>query len=124
MNIDDIKKIELEITSDCNAACPGCARTLHNDKLVVAQFTLEDLKRILPNERYMNGKDFTLCGVLGDPMIHPEVLQITEYLLRHGAKVTISTNAGVGSKETYYQLGILSGEYQKKFILYLNMMLF
>jgi len=27
MNINDIRKVELEITSDCNAACPGCART-------------------------------------------------------------------------------------------------
>ena len=81
MNIDFIKKIELEITSDCNAACPGCARTLNFDDLVVTQFTLQDLKRILPDEKHIKGKDIRLCGVLGDPMIHPEVYEMTEYLL-------------------------------------------
>ena len=37
-----IKKVELEITSDCNAACPGCARTLNKDLLQIQSFTFED----------------------------------------------------------------------------------
>ena len=34
-----IKKVELEITSDCNAACPGCARTLNKELLQINSFT-------------------------------------------------------------------------------------
>lgn len=117
MNIDNIHKMELELTSDCNAACPGCARTLNAGMYEVTHFSFADLKRILPNERYIRGKDINLCGVLGDPLYHPEVLEITEYLLENGAKVTISTNAGVGSKDLYYELGKLSGKYKWKFIL-------
>ena len=41
MNIDDILKIELEITSDCNAACPGCARTQNPDILEIRSFTID-----------------------------------------------------------------------------------
>jgi MoaA/NifB/PqqE/SkfB family radical SAM enzyme len=43
MNIDDINKIELEITSNCNAACPGCARTQNPDILEINSFGVEDL---------------------------------------------------------------------------------
>ena len=115
--IDKIKKIELEITSDCNAACPGCARTLNKDILEVTDFSLDDLKRILPSAEHIDMKDIRLCGVLGDPMIHPQVEEITEYLLSNGADVTISTNAGVGTKSMWYDVGLLSKEYQKKLIL-------
>ena len=38
MNIDSIKKVELEITSNCNAACPGCARTQNSDILEIHSF--------------------------------------------------------------------------------------
>ena len=67
--IDTIKKIELEITSDCNAACPGCARTIHRDLLQVTSFSLEDLKRIFPTPNHIANKQFKFCGVLGDPAI-------------------------------------------------------
>lgn len=115
--IDRIKKIELELTSDCNAACPGCARTQYRDKLEIVDFSLDDVKRILPNERYINKKDIRLCGVLGDPMIHPQAVEITEYLLSHGGWVTISTNTGVGTEDMYHELGLLSKKYGKNFIL-------
>lgn len=117
INIDDVHHIELEITSDCNAACPGCARTLNKDILEVNHFTLQDLVRMFPDERHIKDKAFTLCGVLGDPMIHPEVIEMTDYLLRRGGKVTISTNAGVGTEELYYELGKLSGRYEYNFVL-------
>ena len=117
MNIDNIRKIELELTSDCNAACPGCARTLNQGQYEVTSFSFADLKRILPTERHIKGKEISLCGVLGDPMIHPEIAEITEYLLSNGAKVSISTNTGIGTKQTYYKLGKLSAQYKWKFIL-------
>ena len=115
--IDKIKTMELEITSDCNAACPGCARTLNADILEVQHFSLADLQRILPDERHIKDKDIRLCGVLGDPMIHPEIVEIVEYLLTNGATVTISTNAGIGTEQMYHQLGLLSNQYKSKFIM-------
>lgn len=116
-NINDVKTIELEITSDCNAGCPGCARTLNRDILEVTSFSFDDLKRILPNQTYIKDKNIKLCGVLGDPMIHPEVLEMTEYLLEHGAKVTISTNVGVATARIWQELGKLSVQYKHNFVM-------
>ncbi len=58
MNIDNIKRIELEVTSDCNVACPGCARTIHNDRVEIASFMLEDLQRMFPDRRHIENKKF------------------------------------------------------------------
>ena len=40
MQTDFVRNVELEITSNCNAACPGCARTLNPDKLEVTSLSL------------------------------------------------------------------------------------
>ena len=66
MDINDIVKIELEITSNCNAACPGCARTQHPEILEIQSFGIDDLVRLFPNSKYIKNKKFKFCGVLGD----------------------------------------------------------
>ena len=93
LDINDIKKIELEITSDCNAACPGCARTLNSDLLRINSFSLQDLQRIFPTTNHIADKEFKFCGVLGDPAIHPQFADMLEYLLQHGAKANINIKA-------------------------------
>lgn len=108
-----IKKVELEITSDCNAACPGCARTIHKKSLQINSFTLQNLKRIFPPADY-NGVEFKFCGVLGDPIVNPECLEMTEYLLSHGAYCEYSTNAGYNTAEWWKQVGALASKYVGK----------
>ena len=111
--IEKLKKIELEITSDCNAACPGCARTQNKGKYEVTQFNLEDIMRIFPSSNYIKQKVFKLSGVLGDPMTHPQIVEITEYFLKNGGCVEISTNTGVGTEEMWIELGKLNGQYKQ-----------
>ena len=115
--MDKIKKIELEITSDCNAACPGCARTLNKDILQVTSFTLEDLKRIFPTTTHIADKEFKFCGVLGDPAIHPQFADMLEYLLQHGGRTSISTNGAVGSVDMWRRIGNLAQQYHKMFFI-------
>lgn len=115
--MEKIKKIELEITSDCNAACPGCARTLNKDILQVTSFTLEDLKRIFPTTNHIADKEFKFCGVLGDPAIHPQFADMIEYLLQHGGRTSISTNGAVGSVDMWRRIGNLAQQYHKMFFI-------
>ena len=99
-----IKKVELEITSDCNAACPGCARTLNKELLQINSFTLQDLQRIFPADDY-TGIEFKFCGVLGDPAIHTQFVDMVEYLIDNNAQVSVSTNGGVGTVDSWERLG-------------------
>jgi len=105
-----IKKVELEITSDCNAACPGCARTLNKDLLQIQSFTFEDLKRIFPADDY-TGVIFKFCGVLGDPIVNPDCLKMVEWLVYNGGYCEISTNGGYNTADWWRRLGQLASTY-------------
>lgn len=105
-----IKKVELEITSDCNAACPGCARTLNKNLLQINAFTFEDLKRIFPAGDYTDIQ-FKFCGVLGDPIVNPDCLKMIEWLVYNGGYCEISTNAGYNTVEWWTRLGQVASLY-------------
>jgi MoaA/NifB/PqqE/SkfB family radical SAM enzyme len=110
MNILDIKKIELEITSNCNAACPGCTRTQRPDILEINSFTITDLIKIFPKREFISGKIFKFCGVLGDPIINPDCFAMVKYLVDNGGWCQLSTNAGLQTAEWWAELGKLSAE--------------
>ncbi len=116
MDITQLKKVELEITSDCNAACPGCQRTsLNSDgKLTVTDFSLDDLKRMFPPNNY-DGIEFKFCGVLGDPAIHPQFADMLQYILENNGRVSISTNGAIGTANTWRRIGQLCHDYEKQF---------
>jgi MoaA/NifB/PqqE/SkfB family radical SAM enzyme len=108
MNIDNIHKIELEITSNCNAACPGCSRTQYPDLLKIESLTLVDIKRLFPTERHIKNKQFKFCGVLGDPALNSECVDMVEYLTSHGGYCQLSTNGGIQPATWWHRLGQLS----------------
>lgn len=105
-----IKKVELEITSDCNAACPGCARTLNSDLLQINSFSFEDLQRIFPPQDY-TGVEFKFCGVLGDPIVNPDFLHMVEYLTDLGGYCEVSTNGGYNTADWWRKLGAIAAKH-------------
>jgi len=113
MNINNIRKIELEITSNCNAACPGCARTQNSDILEIRSFTLTDLKRIFPEASYIKNKQFKFCGVLGDPAFNSECVDMVEYLTLFGGHCQLSTNGGIQTTDWWKRLGAISNRTKK-----------
>jgi len=109
MNINDIQNYELEITANCNAECPICARTRRGMKLTGNNsLSLKDIKHIFPHQILIENKDFDLCGTLGDPIVNPECYKICEYLNNNGARrVNLSTNAGYNSAQWWEKLATL-----------------
>ena len=99
-----IERVELEISSDCNAACPGCARTQNIDLIKPTNLTLEQIQTWFPDPR--NTK-FKFCGVLGAPIVNPECMAITKYLVDNGGKIQYSTNGGRNSADWWRELGTL-----------------
>lgn len=105
MKIQDLKKIELEITSNCNAACPGCARTLNKELLKINSFGITELKNIFQSRDSIEGKEFKFCGVLGDPAMNVECLDMVKYLTDNGGYCELSTNGGVQTADWWKSLG-------------------
>jgi len=107
MKAIDIDNYELEISSDCNAECPLCQRT--NLKMPLRgnnNILLADIKKIFTTENLIKGKEFKLCGVLGDPILNPECIEICQFLSDSGArKIALSTNGGYNTPEWWKKLG-------------------
>ena len=100
-----INSVELEISSDCNAACPGCARTQNIDLVNPTNLTLEQIQTWFPNPKDMQ---FKFCGVIGDPIVNPECMEITKYLVDNDGYVAYSTNGGRNSADWWHELGATS----------------
>lgn len=110
MKLDQIKGFELEITSACNAACPGCVRTLYPELLTINHFSFADLQRLFPNRKDIQGKRFKFCGVLGDPIANPDFFSMIKYLSTRGGSCQVSTNGGMMPAAWWEDLGEISRE--------------
>ena len=106
MNPIDIDEYELEISSDCNAQCPLCQRThLKMPLRGNNNISLDDLKSIFYKDEYIAGKRFKLCGVLGDPILNPECIEICDFLSSKGARrIVLSTNGGMNTADWWTKL--------------------
>lgn len=107
-NEDLFTNYEIEITANCNAACPLCARTELGMPLSGnTELSLLDIKRIFQSPKGIKDKTFSLCGSLGDPIVHPECYEICEYLSLNGGQLDLSTNAGYNTAEWWEKLAKL-----------------
>lgn len=102
----DYNRIEIELSSDCNAACPLCVRTqvgmshYGNNNISIDQF-----KRIFPDKAAIEGKQFLLVGVSGEPVVAPDFMPIVKYISKHNpAYIIINTNAGINSVQFWKEL--------------------
>ena len=107
MKLDNVNKVELEITSNCNAGCPGCARTQNLDLVELSSITTEDIRNMFPTEKHIRGKNFKFCGVLGDPIVNKDCLDIVTYLVANGGFCQLSTNASLRDATFWKALGKL-----------------
>lgn len=104
----DIKKYELEITANCNAECPLCARTIaHMPLRGNSEISLEEIKKVFPSKSSIQRKHFALCGVLGDPIVHPNCFEMCEWFTSNGGSVSLSTNGGYNNEQWWIKLAKL-----------------
>lgn len=101
----EIKHIELELSSYCNAVCPLCPRNLfgypYNSGYPVKHLTLTDIQTIIDRKLCNQIEEFAFEGNLGDPCMNPEILEIIDYLDTH---VTIYTNGGMHKSKFWAEL--------------------
>ena len=79
---DRISEYQLEITTYCNAACPQCPRN-HNGQGINRRMPLCHLDRAVIDEAFSADlcsrlRQVFFCGSYGDPIMHPDFLDILE----------------------------------------------
>jgi MoaA/NifB/PqqE/SkfB family radical SAM enzyme len=107
---DQVRYVELEITTLCNAACPQCPRNHHGGptiaSLPLVSWTLTDLQKALDPELVRQLEAVYLCGTYGDPMINRHVVDICQWLrdINPALEIGLHTNGAVGRADSYVRL--------------------
>lgn len=89
----------MEPTSACNLACDGCYR----ENLPSSHKSLDRVKEeIEAFRRLRNADGISIAG--GDPLMHPEIVEIVRLVRETGMKPILNTNGGRLSRELLREL--------------------
>lgn len=108
---DEVRQLHIEISSMCNARCPGCVRNFHgfprDDELIQTNLTLEKFKTILSVNMLQQVEQIWFNGNYGDFVMNDEGPDIIEYVLSLNSHmdINISTNGSARNKEYWERLG-------------------
>ncbi len=117
VKLEDLRELQIEISSLCNARCPMCMRNYHgfpyNFGYKETNLTLEKIKTIVPETVVAQLKRVLINGNLGDLVMNPETPSILAWFRQHGQKfkpgkpgLTLSafTNGGAQGREFWQSL--------------------
>lgn len=113
-----IRKMHLEITNRCNAACPACPRTGdfkgklagHMKTAGWHDISLDDIKEIHSQVPTLEGVN--LCGNFGDPAAAPDFFKIVNYFADNNVWVIVSTNGGPRTPKAWASIARLNVKVQ------------
>lgn len=109
--LPEIRRVHLELTTRCNAACPMCSRNerggfeikgLPNEEL-----SLADAERIFVPDFLAQLEQIWLCGNYGDPIVARDTLEIIRYFQSHNPylRVGMNTNGSARTEAWWSELG-------------------
>jgi len=100
--LPDIKRIYIEVTTECNFTCITCIRSSWEDKLIHMDWaTFENILSNLKELPYLESVHF---GGFGEPMMHPRIFDMLKAVKGLGLKVEMITNGSYLSKENIQEL--------------------
>lgn len=110
LKVSEIKRVHLEISSICNARCPGCPRNLFgypfNNGYIEHNMTLDEAKAIFKD--IIKQLDFIrINGNFGDAVANNATPDIVEWMIEQnpGLHVVISTNGSAQTSQFWQRLG-------------------
>jgi MoaA/NifB/PqqE/SkfB family radical SAM enzyme len=102
----EVKGFHIEATNICTLKCAGCARTQfiqkwpqhwHNHSVDINQ-----LMQFL--DCNLTGKIINFCGNYGDPIYHPDFVNLVKAFKQRGSQVIITTNGSYKSLDWWNSL--------------------
>jgi organic radical activating enzyme len=102
----DISGFHIEPTNICTLKCAGCARTRFIDEWPQHwknhNLDINALLKFIDID--ITDKPITLCGNYGDPIYHPDFIELVAGLKSRGANVYICTNGSYRKQEWWKEL--------------------
>jgi MoaA/NifB/PqqE/SkfB family radical SAM enzyme len=110
--LENFRIIKVEITSYCNAACPGCIRNITGGKTVnnldLEHMSLDLWKRIMYNDTSnMELEEVSFDGTIGDFCMNPDAIKFVEIVNSSHplTNININTNGGARNEKFWSELG-------------------
>lgn len=108
----DPVRLQFELSSMCNALCLGCVRTdtttFSNAKSIIPSkqyITFDVFKKILTAPSFQSATELEFCGVIDDPLMHPEFIEFLEYAATvKPYRILVHTNAALRDTQYWRQL--------------------
>lgn len=118
-NLNDIKVIHLEVTSQCQASCPMCARNIQggvtNPFITETEVTLDTFKKWFSEDIIKQLDRLYMCGNLGDPCIAKDTLKIFEYIRNLNPTADLSMNTNGSARKLEFWSGLAGADVKIRF---------
>jgi len=114
-----VDEYQLEITTYCNAACPQCPRNISggsvNPHLPLCHLSRQTIDRAFTPELCGRTRQIFFCGSYGDPIVHPDFLDILRDFRNKNPTLWlyIHTNGGVHDTAWWTELAEILNGYGK-----------
>ena len=116
-DFSSIDEYQLEITSYCNAACPQCPRNFNgngiNPHMPLTHLSRKSIDAAFTKELCLRLRQIFFCGSYGDPIMHPEFLDILRDFRSKNPTLWlyIHTNGGIRNKEYWQEIAHIMAGY-------------
>ena len=107
--------LEIELTTKCTLGCPACPRNDTEEKKEnwdVGHMNT-DIAKSLANSTVE--RSYLFVGCYGDPIYHPDFIDIIKYYVDRDKRLTIHTNGSFKKQKWWDELASLNWTYKQKF---------
>ena len=118
--VSNPKKLQLEISSMCNALCLGCVRTdtfnFNQSKPFISKKNIVEVStivKLLSSSLMSTVETLEFCGTIDEPLMHPDFFEILEsaFDINPNYKIIIHTNASIRSTKDWARLATLLNKF-------------
>lgn len=108
LKLENIRELHVEITNNCNAACPMCARNIFGQGIRPGRgpgdWSIEEIHKVFDKNALPNLKFVYFCGTHGDPLAARNVFEAIKAAKDLGAGIEMFTNGSLKTESWWKKL--------------------